>query len=297
MKNFFKAFLWFLLLALIALFLHYFLGEKLCGVCQRGTDKANMELVTEDPATSVVQKLAEFVITDADGGTLFKFPSNFIITANKGEVEIPESLIGIKDSVFNFLNKNQGKELLISAKYLESEGEPLGLNRANFLKNVLAESGINPNRIIPKAVLSDYSYDANSGYADGLAMLFRNASEETITAVDESISNKTLYAKFGSDEFKPDRSLQGYAFELKHYLEEYPDKKVSLTGHTDDVGEAAANLNLGLERANTVMNYLVSQGIQADKMKAYSKGETEPIESNETEEGRAKNRRILITVK
>lgn len=296
MKNFFKAFLWFLLLALIALLFHYFLGEKLCGVCQRAGAKTNLELETQNTETGEMQKLTEFMITDADGGTLFKFPSNFIIASNNGEVVIPESLTGIKDSIFNFLNKNQGKELLISAKYLETEGEPMGFDRANFLKNILTKAGINPNRIIPKAVLSDYSYATDSNYGEGIAMLFQNASEETINAIDESIINKTLYSKFGSDEFKADRTLQGYAYELKYYLEQYPDKNVTITGHTDDVGEAAANLELGLDRAITVMNYLASQGVSVEKMKAFSKGETEPIESNETEEGRAKNRRIKIVV-
>lgn len=296
MKNFFKAFLWFLLLALIALLFHYFLGEKLCGVCQGAETKTNAEQDTHISETGEMQKLAEFTITDADGGTLFKFPSNFIIASNNGEVVIPESLSGIKDSIFNYLNNNQGKELLISAKYLETEGEPIGFDRANFLKNILTKAGINPNRIIPKAVLSDYSYATDSNYGEGIAMLFQNASEETINALDESISNKTLYSKFGSDEFKPDKTLQGYAYELKYYLEKYPDKNVTITGHTDDVGEAAANLKLGLDRATTVMNYFASQGVSVDKMKAFSKGETEPIESNETEEGRAKNRRIKIVV-
>lgn len=292
MKNFFKAFLWFLLLALIALLFHYFMGEKICGVC----NKANRGLVTPDPTEDGVQKLTDFTITDPNGKILFKFPTNFIISSNKGTVEIPEAMSSFKDSIFNFLNESQGKELLISAKYLESEGEPIGLDRANFLKKVLANAGINPNRIIPKAVLSDYSYDDKSGYGDGIAMLFRNATEETIDAVEESVSNKTLYSKFGSEEFKPDWNLQGYAYELKHYLEKYPKKNVSITGHTDDVGEAEANLALGLKRSNTVMDYFVSQGVAADRIKAISKGETEPIDTNETEEGRAKNRRITITV-
>lgn len=292
MKNFFKAFLWFLLLALIALLFHYFMGEKICGVC----DKANRGLVTPDPTEQGVQKLTDFTITDPNGEILFKFPTNFVISSNKGTVEIPEAMTSFKDSIFNFLNASQGKELLISAKYLEAEGEPLGLDRANFLKNILANAGINPNRIIPKAVLSDYSYDDKSGYGDGIAMLFRNASEETIEAVEESISNKTLYSKFGSEEFKPDWTLQAYSYELKHYLEQYPDKNVTITGNTDDVGETEANLALGLKRANTVMDYFVSQGIAADRIEANSNGETEPIDTNETEEGRAKNRRITIIV-
>ncbi len=295
MKKFFKSFLWFFLLALIALVFHYFLGEKVCGICGN-TDKTNSGVVSTSDDQNGLQKLTDFSITDPNGKVLFKFPANFVISVDNARVKIPESMSSFKDSIFNFLNNNQGKELLISAKYLESEGEMHGLNRANFLKIVLAEAGINPNRIIPKAVLSDYSYDNNSGYADGIAMLFKNSSEETVKAVEEGISNKILYSKFGSEEFKADWTLQAYSFELKHYLEQYDDKNVTITGHTDDVREAEANLALGLKRANTLMDYFVSQGIPAEKIKTTSKGEMEPIESNETEEGRAKNRRINITV-
>jgi len=73
-------------------------------------------------------------------------------------------------------------------------------------------------------------------------------------------------------------------------------KKVTITGHTDDVGEASSNHALGLNRANTVQDYLVSKGILADKVNTTSKGEIEPIDTNETEEGRAKNRRIIVKI-
>ncbi len=295
MKNFFKAFLWFLLLALIALLFHYFLGEKLCGVC-KSKKHTNKELLSPVSTDDVNQKLTNFTIADPDGKILFEFPTSFIINSGNGDVEIPEAMLSFKDSVFDFLNKHQGKELLISAKYLESEGEPIGLNRAKFLKNVLTKSGINPNRILPKAVLSDYSYDDSSSNGDGIAMLFRNASEETSKLVEDSIMNKTLYSKFGSDEFKPDRTLQGYAYELKYYLEKYPTKNAMITGYTDNVGEAASNHTLGLSRANKVLDFLISEGIEANKLKASSKGELEPIATNDTEEGRAKNRRITIIV-
>lgn len=297
MKNFFKALLWFLLLAGFALIFQYLIGEKLCGVCQKQTEKLNQERVEPPLVNSDVQKLAAFTITDANGGSVFKFPASFIVNAANAEVELPESMQGFKDSIFNYLNKNQGKELLISAKYLASEGEPRGLDRANFLKSILTKAGVNSSRIIPKAVMSDYNYDENSNYGDGIAMLFRNASEEALENIEKNISNKTLYAKFASNEFEPDRTLQAYAFELTNYLKKYPSKKVTVTGHTDDVGGSAANYNLGLKRAKNVVDYLVSQGVDVDQIKAFSKGEKEPIASNTTEEGRTENRRITITIK
>ncbi len=132
MKNFFKAFLWFLLLALLALLFHYFFGEKLCGVC-KSKKHMDKELVSPASTDKVIQKLTNFTIADPDGKILFEFPTSFIINSSNGDVEIPEAMLSFKDSVFDFLNKHQDKELLISAKYLESEGEPIGLNRAKFL--------------------------------------------------------------------------------------------------------------------------------------------------------------------
>lgn len=295
MKRFFQAFIWFLVLAFIAYLFHYFIGEKICGVCKTHVNEAKQEQIKTKPKT--VQQLASFAITDANGKTVFKFPSNFIINSANGKVHIPEDMHSFKDSIFNFLNKNQGKELMISAKYLQSEGKPRGVDRANFLKNVLVKAGINPNRIIPKAVMSDYSFDSNGNYADGIAMLFNTISQEVEEAFEKSISNKILYADFGAVAFKADRNLQAYAFELKNYLHKYTDKNVSITGHTDDVGTTAGNYKFGLKRANNVRNYLVSQGIDSKRIKAYSKGETAPIASNKTEEGRAENRRITIEVK
>ena len=294
MKNFFKAFLWFLVLALFALFFHYIYGEKACGVCDSNATKVEQEPVKSE---KTVQQFSEFMITAADGSTVFKFSKGFVVNSLNGEVEIPNAMIGFKDSIFNYLNRNQGKELLITAKYLNPEGASRGMDRAQFLKNLLVKAQINPNRIIPKAVLSEYSYDTDTKYGNGIAMTFQNVSVENAKAIESSITSKTLYAAFASTEFKADRTLQAYALELKNYLQNNPTKNVTVTGHTDNVGTSSGNYNLGLKRAKQVTSYLISQGIATAKIKSKSKGETTPVATNNTEEGRAKNRRISIDVK
>ena len=67
-------------------------------------------------------------------------------------------------------------------------------------------------------------------------------------------------------------------------------------GHTDSVGSEAYNLALSKRRAESVKSYLVSQGIAADKIRTEGKGESQPVASNDTAEGRAKNRRVDIEV-
>jgi outer membrane protein OmpA-like peptidoglycan-associated protein len=83
---------------------------------------------------------------------------------------------------------------------------------------------------------------------------------------------------------------------LKNIMDKNPDVNVTISGHTDNVGSAAANMKLSQNRANNIKKMLVEKGIPANRIAAIGKGETEPAESNATPEGRAKNRRIEITI-
>jgi OOP family OmpA-OmpF porin len=71
-----------------------------------------------------------------------------------------------------------------------------------------------------------------------------------------------------------------------------PDVKILIAGHTDNTGSAKYNLKLSDQRANTVMNYLVSKGVNPSTLTAKGFGLTEPIADNKTAEGRAQNRRV-----
>ena len=72
---------------------------------------------------------------------------------------------------------------------------------------------------------------------------------------------------------------------------------VIATGHTDSIGTDAYNQKLSERRATTVKEYMVSQGIPAAKITTLGKGETQPVATNKTAEGRAKNRRVDIEFK
>lgn len=77
-------------------------------------------------------------------------------------------------------------------------------------------------------------------------------------------------------------------------LKEWGDVKVEVAGHTDSVGSDRYNMDLSQRRANTVRNYLISKGIAADRLVAKAYGESQPIASNDTDEGRFKNRRVEL---
>ena len=74
------------------------------------------------------------------------------------------------------------------------------------------------------------------------------------------------------------------------------DKLVSIEGFTDSRGADDTNMKLSQDRANAVKDYLISQGVKPEKVRALGRGEANPVASNETPEGRANNRRVEIVV-
>lgn len=84
--------------------------------------------------------------------------------------------------------------------------------------------------------------------------------------------------------------------EFAEYLVLNPTMKLSLQGHTDDIGSPESNMLLSESRAKTVSDYLLSRGIDKSRLTYQGFGETRPIASNATEEGRAKNRRTVFVV-
>jgi outer membrane protein OmpA-like peptidoglycan-associated protein len=84
--------------------------------------------------------------------------------------------------------------------------------------------------------------------------------------------------------------------ELANSLQKYPNSDILIVGHTDSVGTDAYNLDLSQRRAQAASAYLQSLGVPASRVRTEGKGEAEPVVSNDTEEGRQKNRRVEIAI-
>jgi outer membrane protein OmpA-like peptidoglycan-associated protein len=83
---------------------------------------------------------------------------------------------------------------------------------------------------------------------------------------------------------------------LANSLKQYPDTEILIVGHTDSSGSDSYNLGLSERRARSAMGHLTAQGIAASRIKTVGRGESEPIADNETEAGRAQNRRVEIAI-
>lgn len=100
--------------------------------------------------------------------------------------------------------------------------------------------------------------------------------------------------KFNSAEVSEKTAL--YLNDLAQAFKDNPELRLKLVGHTDNVGSDAFNMKLSLMRAQKVKDYLVAKGVDGSRISTEGRGMREPLTDNKTDEGRALNRRVELTI-
>lgn len=116
--------------------------------------------------------------------------------------------------------------------------------------------------------------------------------QEALDAL-KAIKNAAKYANVNASPLFP-KEADPYFLIVRKYLETNPESKIIITGHTDNSSTPAKNIVNGQHRAEAFKNALVRKNIPRNRIGCVSKGETEPIASNDTPEGREKNRRVEL---
>jgi outer membrane protein OmpA-like peptidoglycan-associated protein len=122
----------------------------------------------------------------------------------------------------------------------------------------------------------------------------KETTPEPVVKAPEMVAGDLLFG-VGSAAFRPDQGFNTYAQELKTYLSKNPQIKLRITGHTDNTGNPDINTQLGYDRARAVDQYLKSAGI-TNPIETFSAGSSEPLADNSTADGRARNRRVQISL-
>lgn len=141
---------------------------------------------------------------------------------------------------------------------------------------------------------------ATGAYMDRQEALLRQRLEATGVSVtrinDRIVLNMPSNITFETDSAELRPRFYGVLNSVSQVLEEYEKTIVNVTGHTDSTGAESYNQALSEKRARNVAQYLISQGVNSTRVAAEGMGESQPVASNQTPEGRQANRRVVITL-
>ncbi len=192
---------------------------------------------------------------------------------------------------------NDGNILEITGLYYEEEPKPenfdnMGFARAEAVKQLLLDS-ISADRIHTRARLIDETEGVREGYFEATSFKWlepEKTVEETVEELDDRI---IIRFAFNSTEKDYDPDVEAYLTKLAERVKQ-TGEKVSITGHTDNVGSDTTNMALGQRRARQIAGILRDKGVSSDQIITDSKGESQPVDSNDTEAGRHNNRRAEV---
>lgn len=177
----------------------------------------------------------------------------------------------------------------------EYMGKLLGPNLKQVHKGQLHVNGTQvairgnvANEVLRQQVVSDMATALNPTYSIDNALIVDAGEAQSV--LDDTLSNRVIEFESGSATLTP----RGVAIldEMVGAIKKIGTPRLQVVGHTDSSGSRLANIGLSLARAGTVRNYLVERGIPAGSLLAVGSGPDHPVATNDSAEGRAKNRRI-----
>lgn len=220
----------------------------------------------------------ENVMDQSSNGISFKLgESNPVISPN---FENYKSSVLTKLDVSNKLRITG----IYSAIEVNSSGfENLGTARAIATQSLFDEISQDRFEIFSREEELDTSKENVQGIE--LAIITKN------DFVEETAFGAILHPELDNDSLIP--KIDAY---LTYIAIEYSSSELSIVGHTDDNGLEGENFTIGLNKANKIMDALIAKGMDPQNLNPSSKGATEPIATNATEDGRKENRRVELLI-
>lgn len=293
-----------LLLMLITIIAGTYFYINYCSEC--GTMAVEEPPKEADIPIEVISTSYPFAFSD--GNFSYEFNDNYNFNVASSSILMPLATgIGTGISQLqNYFSGNPDKVINVIGYYTSEEENntafpDLGLARANAVKNHLAAQGIPSAHINVLSELKNEMVAKDGIYYGPIAYNINARSEtadEELSALFDKINMEPLILYFNTAEASINLTAEQRqkVADISRYLDKVAEATVSITGHTDNTGLAQTNLKLGLDRANFAKDYLMGNGISAERITTSSKGQTEPIADNATEEGKSKNRRTVVTL-
>lgn len=299
-----------LLTIILGTILYYFLCCSACcgeGSCKHKQDETKSAVI---PEIKDATKNA-FLISDSNGDFNIKLNENFNFKTSTFSIlepvstDVESGVLKLKDYLLN----NPLKDLEITGFYKSDEKNSsaypnLGLARANSVKNYLVLHGVPSKQIDTYGQLNDDIHPDDKATLFGplkFGMLTLDTADtsamEALEKTCQSVRENplVLHFKTGQAAIALTNEQRQKIADISHCVDKL-GVKVQVVGHTDNTGDAANNVILGQQRADFAKGYLIKNGILGGNIETSSKGQAEPIADNATDEGKAQNRRTVITI-
>lgn len=259
--------------------------------------------------TSSVSKNYFHVYDDANPSFSIVGKDNFSFEKSNASFTTPISsdLNNSIQKLKNYINTNNNKKLAITGGFVSDEltsskESSLGLERALSVKSYLKEAGIPEDKMIVNEVSEDSIDIINELYRDAIRYDIRTevpAKKPESNSIVEEFNADPVIIMFHSGRIDPKISKRDNARfnELRDIINKNPSLQVSIVGHSDNIESTLRNSKIALDRAKEVKSYMTHFGIRERNLMVRSAGGSEPIASNETNQGRSQNRRVEIHLK
>ncbi|HIC31680.1 MAG TPA: flagellar motor protein MotB, partial [Flavobacteriaceae bacterium] len=277
--------------------------------CQYCTD--SIENKQNDVSVTPEVTIKPITLNDPDGNFSMEIEDNFSFKFSDYHFIEPISteLNQGLDQIATYLNKHPEKSLDIKGFYksveINNSAFPtIGLARANVIKNLMASRGVDFKNINTFGVLDNdlkRENDTISGAVNFEVSIYEGINpdqEEALNTLAQTIKANPLILHFNTAQttINLTEKQRQKVSDMVDYVYKVDGASITVTGHTDNEGDRETNINIGQKRANFAKNYLIDNGISSSKISSTSLGPDQPIADNTTEEGRAQNRRVVITI-
>jgi outer membrane protein OmpA-like peptidoglycan-associated protein/tetratricopeptide (TPR) repeat protein len=249
------------------------------------------------PINTANDELSMFVSSDGKRA-LYSFDRNQKILLY--EFEVPEELVHKFKTTFVLKGEIKDKK---SKEFIATEIELVDVQENKVISKFSSSSKDGSYTVVlPKGgsfavfvnkegyLYKSLNFNVNEGQNQENVLKLDIELEKIEKNVREVLNN--IFFDTGLAVFRPESYIE--LFRLTEILKQNPQLKVEISGHTDNIGNDKDNLNLSQLRADAVVNYLINNGIEKNKVVAIGYGKTKPITDNNSEFNRQQNRRIEI---
>ena len=283
----------FLIFSLWALFgrWYYVCQIKTCACC--------------DTSVNTSARISNLRLSKDGDADILRGYEQFSFTENATSPDLNENNAKFLAETANYLKGHRSELLTITACSRAKEDFSIGQKRAEAIRDALIKLGAEASQLkivgcISNDALSNaVTFNLSGSESNGTSVASNNTTspplviekpddELNITISDENFAFNSAY-------FNPKSVFLERIMALKKYVATHQNISINIIGHTDNIGNDAYNIRLGKRRADAVKTFFNQKDIKVT-ITSSSKGETEPIATNDDDAGRAKNRRVKCEI-